>query len=127
MGFVQQEQSSFEEISNSSSFSIEEKINLSIKATKRLFDMHIDDIFHSEISSEIFIYNNINDDVSISSSMHCNINTSDDISYEKLQYLSPEQTGRVNQVTDYRSDLYSFGIVLFKLFTQKYPLNTKIP
>jgi len=127
MNFVPQEQNSFDEISNSSSFSIKDKINISIKATIKLFDMHIDDIFHSEISSEIFIYDNISDDVTIASIVNTNIKENDDVPFEKLQYLSPEQTGRVNQVTDYRSDLYSFGIVLFKLFTQKYPFDHKDP
>jgi len=127
MNFVPQEQNSFDEISSSSTFSIEDKITLSIKATNKLFNMHVDDIFHSEICSEVFIYDNIRNDVCITNSVHCSIDKSDDIPFEKLQYLSPEQTGRVNQVTDYRSDLYSFGIVLFKLFTHKYPFDYNDP
>ncbi len=127
MSFVPQEQNTFEEISNSSSFSIEDKISLSIKATNKLFDMHLGDIFHSEICSQIFIYDNIQDDVILTNSENCYSSKPDDITYNKLQYLSPEQTGRVNQITDYRSDLYSFGIVMFKLFTHKYPFDYNDP
>jgi diguanylate cyclase (GGDEF)-like protein len=38
-----------------------------------------------------------------------------------LAYISPEQTGRINRKLDYRSDLYSFGISLYQLFTGTLP------
>lgn len=36
-----------------------------------------------------------------------------------LNYISPEQTGRMNRAVDYRSDLYSVGATLYHLFTGK--------
>jgi len=38
-----------------------------------------------------------------------------------LHFMSPEQTGMMNRVTDYRSDFYSLGVVFYKLLTGKYP------
>jgi predicted ATPase/transcriptional regulator with GAF, ATPase, and Fis domain len=41
-----------------------------------------------------------------------------------LAYLSPEQTGRMNRVTDYRTDFYSFGMTLYELLTGSLPLQS---
>lgn len=38
-----------------------------------------------------------------------------------LDYISPEQTGRINQVIDYRSDYYSLGIIFYEMLTGKLP------
>ena len=42
-----------------------------------------------------------------------------------LSYISPEQTGRINRSVDYRSDLYSLGVVFYELFTGRRPFLTK--
>lgn len=39
----------------------------------------------------------------------------------ELNYLSPEQTGRISREPDYRSDFYSLGIVLYQLLTGSFP------
>jgi PAS domain S-box-containing protein len=41
-----------------------------------------------------------------------------------LAYISPEQTGRMNRRVDYRTDLYSLGVVLFELFTGQLPFES---
>ncbi len=42
-----------------------------------------------------------------------------------LEYMSPEQTGRLNIGMDQRSDLYSLGIVFYELLTGRLPLQAK--
>lgn len=40
-----------------------------------------------------------------------------------LEYLSPEQTGRIFQAIDARSDIYSLGVTLYKLLTGRLPFT----
>jgi len=40
-----------------------------------------------------------------------------------LEYLSPEQTGRMNRTLDYRSDFYTLGVTLYQCLTGKLPFN----
>jgi predicted ATPase/signal transduction histidine kinase/tRNA A-37 threonylcarbamoyl transferase component Bud32 len=44
-----------------------------------------------------------------------------------LPYMSPEQTGRMNRVMDYRTDLYSLGVSFFEMFTGQLPFPYKDP
>ncbi len=41
-----------------------------------------------------------------------------------LSYISPEQTGRLQLPIDTRSDLYTLGVCLYKLFTGKLPFES---
>ncbi|MBE9070100.1 AAA family ATPase, partial [Leptolyngbya cf. ectocarpi LEGE 11479] len=44
-----------------------------------------------------------------------------------LTYLSPEQTGRVNRLIDYRTDIYSLGATFYELLTGSLPFTTTDP
>ncbi len=44
-----------------------------------------------------------------------------------LAYISPEQTGRLNRVVDYRTDFYSLGIVLYEILTGDLPFDSDDP
>ena len=43
------------------------------------------------------------------------------LSRSRLAYASPEQTGRIDLVCDYRSDFYSLGVVMYELLTGQLP------
>ncbi len=40
-------------------------------------------------------------------------------------YLSPEQTGRMNRMLDYRTDFYSLGVTFYELLTGQLPFPSK--
>jgi predicted ATPase/signal transduction histidine kinase len=44
-----------------------------------------------------------------------------------LPYMAPEQTGRMNRSVDSRSDLYSFGVVLYEMLTGSLPFAATTP
>jgi serine/threonine protein kinase len=44
-----------------------------------------------------------------------------------LAFLAPEQTGRMNRSTDSRSDLYAYGVMLYRMVTGVLPFTAKDP
>lgn len=44
-----------------------------------------------------------------------------------LPYLSPEQTGRMNRLLDYRTDFYSLGVTFYELLTGRLPFISDDP
>lgn len=44
-----------------------------------------------------------------------------------LAYMSPEQTGRMNRVVDYRTDFYSLGITFFEMLAGRLPFDSEDP
>ncbi len=44
-----------------------------------------------------------------------------------LNYLSPEQTGRMNRGIDYRTDFYSLGVTFYELLTGQLPFSSSDP
>jgi predicted ATPase/signal transduction histidine kinase len=41
-----------------------------------------------------------------------------------LAYISPEQTGRMNRLIDWRTDFYSLGITLYRMLTGRLPFES---
>lgn len=68
------------------------------------------------------IFKNIEQAIDISKTLRTHL---DNIKLEnRVYYTAPEQTGKVALHSDHRSDLYSLGVILFHLFTGRFPFES---
>jgi len=119
---------SIAEVMKSAKLSITEKLLLSIQMTDSISQVHNQNIIHKDVNPSNFIWNRKTKQVKI---IDFGISTElarEDYQYTNainldgtLEYISPEQTGRINKPIDYRTDFYSFGITLYELFSGKLP------
>ena len=105
-----------------------EKLLLAIQMTNSVIQLHKNSTIHKDINPNNFIWNyktnqvkiidfGISAEVAREASQCTNLNLLEGT----LDYISPEQTGRINRSIDFRSDLYSLGITLYELFTGQLP------
>ena len=103
-------------------------LNIARQLTKGLYELHSKGIMHRNINSENILIDPPNVRVYISG-LECatywkeqttqsttNVPTSD-----SFQYMSPEQTGKIERPVDFRSDLYSLGIVFYEILSGQPP------
>jgi len=108
-------------------FDIKSFLQIAIKIAGTLGELHLKNIIHRDINSNNILINNNEEiaiiDFGISSLHELKVENTD--KPEQLEgtllYISPEQTGRMNRAVDYRTDLYSLGIVFYELLTGKMP------
>lgn len=107
---------------------------IAIPITQGLADLHGASIIHKDINPANIIFNPQTGqlrliDFGLSSQMQQEItvlqhpNTLEGT----LAYISPEQTGRVNRLIDYRSDIYSLGVTFYELLTGRLPFTSTDP
>lgn len=122
--------SSSPSIPSSVPLSLSEKLSLSVMMARSLSSIHRKHILHKNINPSNIIWNRTSGrlaiiDFGIASELKRQ--TTPRMQYGLMEgapeYLSPEQTGRVNRPVDKRSDLYSLGVTLYELFTGQLPFS----
>ncbi len=95
-----------------------------VQLTETLGQVHAANIIHKDINPANIVWNRETDtlkliDFGIASrlSRETPTITTPHRLEGTLAYLSPEQTGRMNRVADYRTDYYSLGVTLYELLT----------
>ncbi len=114
-------------------FNLKKIISFALNAAKILTNLHHNGIIHNAINNHSFIISKTDNEVFLIDFENAlNKNNKADISSSlfdmlegELNYISPERTGRMNRDVDARSDLYSFGIVLYELLTGALPFQAK--
>lgn len=107
---------------------------LAIPIADLLGQIHGQNILHKDINPSNIIWNSQSNmvkiiDFGLSTSLNFeNYDvTSADAIEGTLGYISPEQTGRMNKILDYRSDYYSLGITFYELLTGELPFKNQDP
>jgi predicted ATPase/signal transduction histidine kinase/tRNA A-37 threonylcarbamoyl transferase component Bud32 len=116
---------------NRNPISLSEFFHIAIQIVSTLEGLHRHRIIHKDIKpSNILINPNTNEvkiiDFSIASLLPREIQflTNPKVLEGTLVYISPEQTGRMNRVIDYRTDFYSLGVTFFELLTGLLPFSS---
>lgn len=112
-------------------FNLNEFLSLAIKIVDILGQVHEQHITHKDINPSNIVWNQKTDEIKLidfgistllsrENSTFCNPNLLEGT----LAYISPEQTGRMNRVIDYRTDFYSLGVSFYELLTNQLPFNS---
>ncbi|MDX1957016.1 MAG: AAA family ATPase, partial [Leptospiraceae bacterium] len=117
--------------SSKNNLSLVEILGIGIQLSQTLGEMHTQNVIHKDIKPDNIIINSTQNQIHLIDfgiSSRINLKTqhmgNPEVLEGTLQYISPEQTGRMNRVIDYRSDLYSLGVTLYELLTKKVPFES---
>lgn len=101
---------------------VTETVELALSLLGAVEAIHSLNVTHRALCPESFWVNGVSGEVKIASFSLASELSRQACSLEgtvrlprSLVYVSPEQTGRLNRTIDYRSDYYSFGVVLYEL------------
>ena len=99
-------------------------LQLGIKITQSLGNIHHAGIIHKDINPANIVYNPQTEQLKIIDFGIATLLNSENPTLKNpsllegtLAYISPEQTGRMNRSLDYRSDFYSLGVTLYELLS----------
>ena len=103
-------------------------LDTAIAATQILKELHQLNIIHKDISAWNLIIDTEKRDVHLIDLGHASqldlkiqhLGNPDRLE-GNLSYISPEQTGRMNRVVDYRTDIYSLGVTFYEILTGQLP------
>jgi diguanylate cyclase (GGDEF)-like protein len=107
-----------------------EKLSLVVQMIDSLNQVHLQNVVHKDVNPSNFIWNPETNTVKIIDfgiaaelAHENNVFESTTVLEGTLNYIAPEQTGRISRPIDNRSDLYSFGVLLYQLFTGELPFS----
>jgi predicted ATPase/GAF domain-containing protein/tRNA A-37 threonylcarbamoyl transferase component Bud32 len=109
-------------------------LNVALQLSGTLGEVHRNRIIHKDIKPSNILINHQTFEVKlvdfgISSQLEKEnqIAVNPTVLEGTLEYMSPEQTGRMNRAIDYRSDFYSLGVTFYELLCGKLPFSSDDP
>lgn len=123
---------SLKEFRESGELSIDRFLGIAIQLASALDVIHSKNVIHRDIKPKNIVINPQTDEIKLIDfgiSTHADVGEQVDFVSESLegtlQYISPEQTGRMNRKVDYRTDFYSLGVTFYEILTGSYPFKTE--
>ena len=118
-------------IINERKITLSEFLELAIKVTNILAEIHAANLIHKDINPSNIIWNVKTDqlkiiDFGISTRFTRENPTINNLNLLEgtLAYMSPEQTGRMNRALDYTTDFYSLGATFYQILTNALPFES---
>ncbi len=128
------EMNSLESVLPQTGFDIAVFLTLALEIVSAIEEIHAQKIIHRDINPANLIVNSNLDRVMLIDFGLATKISEEMVGFEPpaelrgtLQYISPEQTGRINKPVDSRSDLYSLGILLYKMAVGELPFDFSNP
>src|SRR5919199_4083008 len=118
----------------SQKFTILGFLTTAIKVAETLGEIHGKNVIHKDINPSNIVFNPatgqvklIDFSISTASNLEKVQNKNPNFLEGTLAYMSPEQTGRMNRVIDYRTDFYSLGVTFYEILAGQLPFPTTDP
>ncbi|HEY9302488.1 MAG TPA: AAA family ATPase, partial [Phormidium sp.] len=109
-------------------------LTTAIKVAETLGEIHGKNVIHKDINPSNIVFNPatgqvklIDFSISIASNLENIPSKNPNFLEGTLAYMSPEQTGRMNRVVDYRTDFYSLGVTFYEILGGQLPFSTTDP
>ncbi|MEH2031718.1 MAG: EAL domain-containing protein [Nostoc sp.] len=112
------------------SFDLSEFLEVGIQLAETLANLHQYQVTHNNLKPGNVFFNPQTgqvkiDDFSLATYLDEEKQTiSNQNFFEDAFYISPEQTGRMNRLVDYRTDFYSLGIIFYEILTGQLPCQS---
>lgn len=112
---------------------LDEFLTISIALSDILYQFQRKNIIHKDIKPSNILFNKDTKEVKITgfgiatATPRYKLHDKIELIEGTLAYISPEQTGRINSLVDWRTDFYSLGVTLYEIITGKLPIDNCDP
>ncbi|MDZ4872596.1 MAG: Serine/threonine-protein kinase PknD [Chroococcidiopsis cubana SAG 39.79] len=125
---------SLEILSKAKKIGLKNFLEIAILIVESLCQVHAANIIHKDISPANIVFNSATKQLKITDFGVATVLSKETPNFSHpsilegtLNYISPEQTGRMNRNVDYRTDFYSLGATFYQLLTHQLPFDTDDP